>query len=75
MRLPLWRQGWPELDPDMTMGSGHEDEGPQLIFPLVMFGVWSGDDIRHNALVTIKSWQQRGQLVLDRALAVGLRSK
>ena len=47
----------------------------ELIFPLVMFGAWSGDDIRHNALVTIKIWQQRGQLVLDRALAVGLRSK
>ena len=30
-----------------------------------MFGAWSGDDIRHNALVTIKIWQQRGQLVLD----------
>jgi hypothetical protein len=43
--------------------------------PTCMVRAWSGDDIRHNALVTIKIWQQRGQLVLDRALAVGLRSK
>ena len=38
-----------------------------------MFGGWSGDDIGHDALVIIRIWQQRGQLVLARALAVGLR--
>ena len=47
----------------------------ELVFLLVMLGAWSGADIRHDALVIIKIWQQRGQLVLARALAVGPRSK